>query len=155
MAGTESIVEYINDLHFSENDVAYLRSLNLFDESFLSVLRGLHFTGEIYAMEEGTLVYPYEPLVRVIAPIMEAQLVETALLNLVNHQTLIATKASRVCYAAKGDAVMEFGLRRAQVRMQGTTAHVLPLSAAAAAQAMFSRVSFSTFPSSARMHTAG
>lgn len=114
MAGTESIVEYINDLHFSENDVAYLRSLNLFDESFLSVLRGLHFTGEIYAMEEGTLVYPYEPLVRVIAPIMEAQLVETALLNLVNHQTLIATKASRVCYAAKGDAVMEFGLRRAQ-----------------------------------------
>ena len=114
MAGTESIVEYINDLHFSENDVAYLRSLNLFDESFLSVLRELHFTGEIYAMEEGTLVYPYEPLVRVIAPIMEAQLVETALLNLVNHQTLIATKASRVCYAAKGDAVMEFGLRRAQ-----------------------------------------
>ena len=114
MAGTESIVEYINDLHFSENDVAYLRSLNLFDESFLSVLRKLHFTGEIYAMEEGTLVYPYEPLVRVIAPIMEAQLVETALLNLVNHQTLIATKASRVCYAAKGDAVMEFGLRRAQ-----------------------------------------
>ena len=80
MAGTESIVEYINDLHFSENDVAYLRTLNLFDESFLSVLRGLHFTGEIYAMEEGTLVYPYEPLVRVIAPIMEAQLVETALL---------------------------------------------------------------------------
>ena len=114
MAGTESIVEYINDLHFSENDVAYLRSLNLFDESFLSVLRELHFTGEIYAMEEGTLVYPYEPLVRVIAPIMEAQLVETALLNLVNHQTLIATKASRVCYAAKGDGIMEFGLRRAQ-----------------------------------------
>ena len=120
MAGTESIVEYINDLHFSENDVAYLRSLNLFDESFLSVLRGLHFTGEIYAMEEGTLVYPYEPLVRVIAPIMEAQLVETALLNLVNHQTLIATKASRVCYAAKGDAVMEFGLRRAQGPDAGT-----------------------------------
>ena len=120
MAGTESIVEYINDLHFSENDVAYLRSLNLFDESFLSVLRKLHFTGEIYAMEEGTLVYPYEPLVRVIAPIMEAQLVETALLNLVNHQTLIATKASRVCYAAKGDAVMEFGLRRAQGPDAGT-----------------------------------
>lgn len=120
MAGTESIVEYINDLHFSENDVAYLRSLNLFDESFLSVLRELHFTGEIYAMEEGTLVYPYEPLVRVIAPIMEAQLVETALLNLVNHQTLIATKASRVCYAAKGDAVMEFGLRRAQGPDAGT-----------------------------------
>ncbi len=97
-------------------------------------------------MEEGTLVYPYEPLVRVIAPIMEAQLVETALLNLVNHQTLIATKASRVCYAAKGDAVMELVCAAHRVRMQGTTAHVRPLSAAAAAQAMFSRVSFFNIP---------
>lgn len=114
MAGTESLIEYINALHFSESDIEYLRSLNLFDESFLKVLSELHFTGEIYAMEEGTLVYPYEPIVRVIAPIMEAQLIETALLNLVNHQTLIATKASRVCHAARGDAVMEFGLRRAQ-----------------------------------------
>lgn len=114
MAGTESLIEYINDLHFNEADIDYLRSLNLFNEDFLKVLFDLHFTGEIYAMEEGTLVYPYEPIVRVIAPIMEAQFIETAILNLINHQTLIATKASRVCYAARGDAVMEFGLRRAQ-----------------------------------------
>lgn len=114
MAGTESLIEYINNLHFSDEDIAYLRSLNLFDEDFLKVLREMHFTGDISAMEEGTVVFPYEPLVRVTAPIMEAQLVETALLNLINHQTLIATKASRVVYAAKGDAVLEFGLRRAQ-----------------------------------------
>ena len=114
MAGTESVVEYINNLHFTEDDIAYLRSLNLFDEAFLSMLLELRFTGEIYAMKEGTVVFPYEPLLRVKAPIMQAQLVETALLNLVNHQTLIATKASRVAYAAQGDEVMEFGLRRAQ-----------------------------------------
>lgn len=114
MAGTESLIEYINNIHFSDEDIDYLRSLNLFDEGFLAELSKMKFTGEIYAMEEGTLVYPYEPIVRVIAPIMEAQLVETALLNLINHQTLIATKANRVCYAAKGDSVMEFGLRRAQ-----------------------------------------
>ncbi len=114
MAGTESVVEYINNLHFTEDDIAYLRSLNLFDKAFLSMLLELRFTGEIYAMKEGTVVFPYEPLLRVKAPIMQAQLVETALLNLVNHQTLIATKASRVAYAAQGDEVMEFGLRRAQ-----------------------------------------
>lgn len=114
MAGTESLIDYINNLHFSDVDIDYLRSLNLFDESFLSVLSDMHFTGEIYAMPEGTVVYPYEPLVRVVAPILEAQLIETALLNIVNHQTLIATKANRVCYAANGEKVMEFGLRRAQ-----------------------------------------
>ncbi|MEN6594295.1 MAG: nicotinate phosphoribosyltransferase [Clostridiaceae bacterium] len=114
MAGTESVVSYINDIHFSEDDVAYLRSLNLFDEGFLTYLLGFRFTGELYAMPEGTVVFPYEPLVRVRAPIMEAQLVETAILTFVNHQTLIATKASRICYAANGDSVLEFGLRRAQ-----------------------------------------
>lgn len=110
MAGTQSVIEYINDLHFSQEDIAYLRSLALFDEDFLHMLEELRFTGEIYGMEEGTLVFPYEPLLRVRAPIMEAQLVETALLTLVNHQTLIATKASRVVHAAQGDAVLEFGL---------------------------------------------
>ena len=113
-AGLQSVIEYINNLHFAENDIAYLRSLNLFDEDFLNYLRTLRFTGEIYAMPEGTVVFPYEPLVRVRAPIMQAQLIETALLTFVNHQTLIATKASRVCYAAEDGAVLEFGLRRAQ-----------------------------------------
>ncbi|MEA5060171.1 MAG: nicotinate phosphoribosyltransferase [Candidatus Pelethousia sp.] len=114
MAGTKSAIDYINDLHFSQEDIEYLRSLNLFDEGFLKTLLEMRFTGEIYGMPEGSLVFPYEPLLRVRAPIMEAQLVETALLTLVNHQTLIATKASRVVYAAQGDAVLEFGLRRAQ-----------------------------------------
>ena len=114
MAGLDSVIDYINNLHFGEYDLAYLRSLNLFDEAFLKFLSELRFTGEIYGMPEGTIVFPYEPLLRVRAPIMQAQLVETALLTLVNHQTLIATKASRICYAANGDSVLEFGLRRAQ-----------------------------------------
>ena len=114
MAGTESVIQYINNLHFTNEDIAYLRSLNLFDEDFLAYLKEMRFTGELYAMPEGTIVFPYEPLVRVRAPIMQAQLIETAMLTFVNHQTLIATKASRICYAANGDSVLEFGLRRAQ-----------------------------------------
>ena len=114
MAGTESVIDYINNLHFEEADIGYLRTLGLFDESFLEHLKNLRFTGEIYAVPEGTIVFPNEPLVRVKAPILQAQLIETALLNLVNHQTLIATKASRVVYAAEGGAISEFGLRRAQ-----------------------------------------
>ncbi len=114
MSGLESVIDYINNLHFGEFDIDYLRSLNLFDEDFLHALSELHFTGEIYAMPEGTVVFPYEPLVRVRAPIMQAQLVETAILTLINHQTLIATKANRICYSAQGDSVLEFGLRRAQ-----------------------------------------
>lgn len=113
-AGLEQVIEYIRDLHFSPDDVEYLRSLNIFDEEFLEYLRGFHFTGDIYAIPEGTVVFPREPLLKVIAPVMEAQLVETAILNIINHQSLIATKATRVVYAAKGDGIMEFGLRRAQ-----------------------------------------
>lgn len=113
-AGLQQVIEYINTLSFSDEDITYLRSLNIFDEDFLEYLSGFHFTGDIYAIPEGTVVFPHEPLVKVIAPVMEAQLIETALLNIVNHQSLIATKASRVVYAAKGDGVMEFGLRRAQ-----------------------------------------
>ena len=113
-AGLEQVIEYIRDLHFTPDDVEYLRSLNIFDEDFLEYLRGFHFTGDIYAIPEGTVVFPREPLLKVIAPIMEAQLIETAILNIINHQSLIATKAARVVYAAKGDGIMEFGLRRAQ-----------------------------------------
>ena len=114
MAGLEQAIKYIKELHFTRNDIEYLRSLNMFDEYFLDYLGDFKFTGDIYAIPEGTVIFPREPLVKVIAPIMEAQLVETALLNIINHQSLIATKAARVCYAAKGNGVMEFGLRRAQ-----------------------------------------
>ena len=113
-AGLEQVIDYIKNLHFTEDDIAYLRSLSIFDEDFLEYLSNFHFTGDIYAIPEGTVIFPREPIVKVIAPIMEAQLVETAILNIINHQSLIATKAARVCYAAKGDGIMEFGLRRAQ-----------------------------------------
>lgn len=114
MAGLEQAIEYVENLHFSDDDLEYLRSLNIFDEEFLSYLKDFKFSGEIYAVEEGTPVFPREPLIRVKAPIMEAQLMETALLNIINHQTLIATKASKVVTAADGATVLEFGLRRAQ-----------------------------------------
>ena len=114
MAGLEQVIEYIKNLHFSYEDVEYLRGLGIFSEDFLHYLSGFHFSGNIYAIEEGTVIFPKEPLVKVIAPIMEAQLVETAILNIINHQSLIATKASRVVFAAQGDGIMEFGLRRAQ-----------------------------------------
>ena len=113
-AGLEQVIDYIKGLHFTYEDVAYLRSLKIFSDEFLHYLSGFHFSGDIYAIPEGTVVFPKEPLIKVVAPIMEAQLVETAILNIVNHQSLIATKAARVVYAAAGDSVLEFGLRRAQ-----------------------------------------
>ena len=119
-AGLQQVIEYIKGLHFGYDDIEYLRSLGDFDDDFLSYLASFHFSGDIYAILEGTVVFPGEPLVKVVAPIMEAQLVETAILNLINHQSLIATKAARVCYAARGRAVMEFGLRRAQGPDAGT-----------------------------------
>jgi nicotinate phosphoribosyltransferase len=112
--GLEQVIDYIQNLRFGPEEIDYLRSTGLFQEPFLSYLADFHFTGDIYAIPEGTVVFPKEPLIKVVAPIMEAQLVETAILTIINHQSLIATKASRVVYAAKGDGVMEFGLRRAQ-----------------------------------------
>jgi len=114
MAGLEQVIEYINNLHFSSEDISYLESLGLFRPDFLNYLKDFQFTGSIYAIPEGTVIFPREPIMKIVAPIMEAQLIESMLLNIVNHQCLIATKASRVVYAAGGDAVMEFGLRRAQ-----------------------------------------
>ena len=111
MAGLEQVIEYIKNLNFSYEDVDYLRSLGIFSDDFLHYLSGFHFSGNIYAIPEGSVIFPKEPIVKVIAPIMEAQLVETAILNIINHQCLIATKASRVVYAAQGNGVMEFGLR--------------------------------------------
>lgn len=118
--GLEQVVQYVQELHFSQEDIAYLRSLHIFEEDFLAYLADFHFSGDIYAIPEGTVIFPREPLVKVVAPIMEAQLMETAILNIINHQSLIATKAARVCHAARGDGIMEFGLRRAQGPDAGT-----------------------------------
>lgn len=113
-AGLEQVVEYIENLRFTPEDIAYLRSLNLFEEGFVNLLKDFRFHGDLDAVPEGTVVFPYEPLIRVKGNIFEAQLLETTLLNLTNFETLIATKASRVVAAADGGRVMEFGLRRAQ-----------------------------------------
>ena len=113
-AGLEQIVSYIQELHFSEEDIQYLRERNLFTEDFLEYLKDFKFTGDIWAVPEGTVVFPQEPLVTVRAPAIEAQLIETYLLLCINHQSLIATKANRIVRAADGRAVLEFGSRRAQ-----------------------------------------
>ena len=112
--GLEQVIEYLENLHFEKEDIEYLRSLNMFDEDFLEYLSGFKFTGDVYAIPEGKVMFPREPVVKIKAPAMQAQLVETAILNIINHQSLIATKAYRVVHAAQGDGVMEFGLRRAQ-----------------------------------------
>ena len=107
-AGLEQIVEYIQQLHFSDDDIAYLRSKGIFDEGFLNYLKNFKFHGDIYAVPEGTPVFPGEPLLTVRAPAIEAQLIETYLLLEINHQSLIATKANRIVRAAQGRAVLEF-----------------------------------------------
>ena len=96
------MIEYIENLKFTDEDIEYLRSLNIFEEDFLEYLSNFRFTGDIYAIPEGTVVFPREPLVKVVAPIMEAQLVETAILNIINHQSLIATKAAPRLLCCKG-----------------------------------------------------
>lgn len=113
-AGLEQVVKYVQDLHFGEEDIAYLRSRGIFDEDFLDYLRTFRFTGDIFAVPEGTVIFPREPILTVRAPAIEAQLVETFILLSINHQSLIATKANRVVRAADGRAVLEFGSRRAQ-----------------------------------------
>lgn len=112
-AGLEQIIEYIQNLHFDEEDINYLKSTNKFSNEFLNYLENFEFSGDIWAVPEGTVVFPTEPLITVKAPLIEAQLLETMLLLLINHQSLIATKASRIVSAAKGRPVMEFGARRA------------------------------------------
>ncbi len=113
-AGLEQVVDYINRLHFDEDDLAFLRSKNCFGENFLEYLRTFRFTGDIWAVPEGTVVFPGEPLLTVRAPATEAQFIETYILMVLNHESLIATKAARITRAAKGRAISEFGSRRAQ-----------------------------------------
>lgn len=112
-AGLGQIIEYIENLHFDDSDIAYLKSLGIFNENFLEYLRNFKFSGDIYALEEGTVMYPGEPVITVIAPLIDAQLIETAILLEVNHQSLIATKTRRICYAAGKRLVSDFGARRA------------------------------------------
>ncbi len=125
-AGLEQVIEYIENLRFSDKDVDFLRSKGIFSEEFLEYLRGFKFEGDIFAIPEGTPVFPNEPLITVRAPAIQAQLIETMLLLLVNHQSLIATKASRIARAAQGRAISEFGSRRAQ----GTAGAILGARAA-------------------------
>ena len=112
-AGLEQLIDYIQNIHFEPEEIDYLRSLDLFPPEVLRFFQELRFTGNLYAVPEGTLVFPHEPMVRVTAPLPEAQIIETALLNILNFQTLIATKAARVAIVANGDPVIEFGVRRA------------------------------------------
>lgn len=112
-AGLEQIIEYIQDLHFDEDDISFLREQGIFDEEFLAYLSEFSFKGDVYAFPEGTIMYPNEPVITVIAPLIDAQLVETAILLQVNHQSLVATKASRIVRAAQGRTVSDFGARRA------------------------------------------
>ncbi len=113
LAGLEDVIEYIRKLRFTPDDLSYLKSLGIFPKTFLDYLEGFKFTGDLWAIPEGTVVFPHEPLLRVTAPLPEAQLFETTLLNIMNFQTLIATKGARVHWAAQGDPVIDFGLRRA------------------------------------------
>ena len=112
-AGLEQIIENVKNLKFDDEDINYLKNKNIFSNEFLEYLRNFKFTGTIWAIPEGTVVFPNEPLITVKAPLIEAQLLETAMLCLINHQSLIATKSSRIVNAAKGRPVMEFGARRA------------------------------------------
>ena len=112
-AGLQQVVEYIENLHFSEEDVEYLRSKRLFTEEFLEYLLHFRFRGDIYAMKEGTVMYPNEPVMTVVAPLIDAQLIETTILLEINHQSLIATKTNRIVQAANGKPVSDFGARRA------------------------------------------
>jgi len=108
VAGLEQLIDYIENLHFTKEDIEYLRGRKLFDEGFLTYLENFRFTGDIYAIPEGTPVFPREPLVTVRAPAIEAQLIETFTLLTINHQSLIATKANRIVRAARGRTVLEF-----------------------------------------------
>ena len=111
--GLEQIVEYILNLHFDESDIDFLRNQGIFSEEFLNYLKDFSFTGDVYAFPEGSIIYPNEPVITIVAPLIDAQIVETAVLTMMNHQSLIATKANRIVRAADGRVVADFGARRA------------------------------------------
>ena len=121
-AGLEHVIEFVENLSFSDEDIEYFRRQNLFSEEFLQFLRDFRFRGDVYSIPEGTVIYPDEPLMTIVAPVIDAQLVETAILTQINHQSLVATKASRIVRAAEGRGISDFGARR-------RTAHALHTSA--------------------------
>ena len=154
--GLDQVIDYIKNLSFSYEDIDYLRGLGIFKEDFLSYLAGFHFSGDIYAIPEGSVVFPKEPLVKVIAPIMEAQLVETAILNIINHQSAYRSKGSSALTDAAGGGVMEFGLRRAQGPDAGTLwRRELPLSVDVPELPTYSPENFTAFLYREHMPTAG
>lgn len=112
--GLAQVIDYLSNLHFSDSDIAYLRKLDTFDEKFLAYLQAFNFSCDVWSIKEGTPVFPNEPLITVRGPLLQVQFLETMLLNIVNHESLIATKARRICMVAHGRSVMEFGSRRAQ-----------------------------------------
>ena len=126
MAGLEQVVDYLQNLEFKDEDIQYLRAKNCFSEEFLEYLRNFEFKCDVWAIPEGMPIFPYEPVITVRGPIIQAQFIETFVLMSINHQSLIATKADRIVRAAAGKAVMEFGSRRAQ----GTDAAVFGARAA-------------------------
>ena len=113
MAGLEQLIEYMNNLRFEEDDIEYLENLHLFSDEFIDYLKNFKFTCDVWAVPEGTVIFPHEPIVTVRGPAMQALMLETMLLLTINHQSLIATKANRIVRAANGRPVMEFGARRA------------------------------------------
>ena len=119
-AGLEQVIEYINNLHFSEEEIEFLRSKNTFSEGFLNYLKDFSFKGDIYAVKEGTPVFPNEPMMIIRANAIEAQFIETYVLSVINHSSLIATKANRIVRASEGRAISEFGARRAHGALAAT-----------------------------------
>ena len=114
MAGIEQLIDYLNNLHFDDSDIEYLKSLNLFCDEFIDYLRNFKFCCDVWAVPEGTPIFPGEPIIKVRGPVIQAQIIETMVLLAINHQSLIATKANRIVRAANGRAISEFGSRRAQ-----------------------------------------
>ena len=152
-AGLEQVIEYVENMQFSAADIDYLRGQKIFNENFLESLKDFHFRGDIYAFPEGTIMYPNEPFMTIVANLIDAQLVETAILTQVNHQSLIATKARRIVRAAEGRFVSDFGALTTWTPQ--LTGHARHLSAASTARRPSARVSCLTFPSTAQWRTVG
>lgn len=145
-AGLEQVVELIEGLHFDDEDIDYLRSLGLFDERFLAFLKDFRFTGDVYAFREGSIIYPNEPILTIVAPLAQSQLIETALLTIINHQSLIATKANRIVRAAQGRAISDMGARRHITSTLPFMVRGLPTSVAWQIQPLCSRANSLVFP---------